>query len=42
MEVWEASEWPSGKGSVSLGWAEAEDTLLPPLPGRARQSSLVA
>lgn len=31
-EVWEASEWPSGKGSVSLGWAEAEDTGLPPLP----------
>lgn len=27
MEVWETSEWPSGKGSVSLGWAEAEDTL---------------
>lgn len=31
-EVWEASEWPSGKGSGSLGWAEAEDTRLPPLP----------
>lgn len=28
----EASEWPSGKGSVSLGWAEAEDTLQLPLP----------
>lgn len=28
----EASEWPSGKGSVGLGWAEVEDTLLLPFP----------